>query len=142
MIPHPELDALRALWVEKCGGRAMPSRAELDTGALVRWRTHAGSAEVDGDALRFRFQWVGQWLTAHYGAPDGARDPEDLSREIGAALSADFERACALKAPVFTLRPAYAVNETQYSELILPFSDDGDTVDALLVATYPLPKVH
>ena len=144
MITHPELDALRALWASKCGARAMPPRAALDMAALARWRTHAASAEVEHEGGGFRIGWVGEWLAEHHGAPRGALGGEDLSREIGAALSADLERASALKAPVFTLRPGTSAtgDDTQYSQLVLPLSDDGDTVVALLVATYPLPNVH
>jgi len=144
MITHPELDALRELWASKCGTRAMPPRAALDMAAIARWRTHAASVEVEHDAGGFRIGWVGGWLAEHHGAPSGALGGEDRSREIGAALSADLERASALKAPVFTLRAGTSATggDTQYSQLVLPLSDDGDTVVALLVATYPLPNVH
>ena len=112
--------------------------------ALARWRTHAASAEVEHEAGGFRMGWVGEWLAEHHGAPGEARGGQDLSREIGAALRADLERASALKAPVFTLRAEASTtgDDTQYSQLVLPLSDDGDTVVALLVATYPLPHVH
>ncbi len=144
MITHPELDALRALWASKCGARAMPPRAALDVAALARWRTHAALVEVENDGGGFRMGWVGEWLAERHGAPRGAYGGQDLSREIGAALSADLERASALKAPVFTLRAGTLATggETQYSQLVLPLSDDGDTVVGLLVATYPLPNVH
>lgn len=144
MITHPELDALRALWASKCGARAMPPRAALDMPGLARWRAHAATAEVEHGGGGFRMGWVGEWLAEHHGAAGGALSGEDLSREIGAALSADLERASALKAPVFTLRAGTSAmgDDTQYSQLVLPLSDDGDTVVALLVATYPLPNVH
>jgi len=144
MITHPELEALRALWASKCGAGAMPPRAALDMAALARWRAHAASAEVEHEGGGFRMGWVGEWLAEHHGAPRAVGGGQDLSREIGAALSADLERASALKAPVFTLRAGTSAtgDDTQYSQLVLPLSDDGDTVVALLVATYPLPNVH
>jgi len=122
----------------------MPPRAALDMAALARWRTHAASVEVEHDGGGFRIGWVGEWLAEHHGAPRGALGGEELSREIGAALSGDLERASALKAPVFTLRAETSAtgDDTQYSQLILPLSDDGDNVVALLVAAYPLPNVH
>ncbi len=92
---------------------------------------------------RFRFRWIGAWLAARWNAPSNLRQLEELGTEIGATLRADLVRVCALKTPVFTLRPSFAVlNETQVSELILPLSGDGETIDALLVAAYPLPKPH
>lgn len=143
MIAHPELDALRALWVEKCAGRAMPPPALFDAGALARWHDHAGWIEVESGGSRFRWRWIGDWLAAHYGVLSRRRDLDGWDMDIGSILRADLVRACTLKAPVFTLRPpVVAATETQVSELILPLSDDGDAIDALLVATYPLPKPH
>ena len=141
MITQPELEALRALWAEKCGGKPLPPPAAFDAPALGRSREHAGWVDVEEDQSKFCFRWIGAWLAARWNAPTTSHSPEDLSTEIGATLRADLVRALLLKTPVFTLRPPFPrADETQFSELILPLSSDGDTIDALLVAAYPLAK--
>src|ERR1700733_9024630 len=104
MITQPELEALRALWAEKCEGKPLPPPAAFDAPALGSWRDHAGWVDVEEDESKFCFRWIGAWLAARWNAPTSSHSPEDLSTEIGAPLRADLERAWMLKTPVFTLR--------------------------------------
>jgi hypothetical protein len=121
----------------------MPSPTAFNSPALTLWRDHAGWVDIEGDEFGFRFRWVGAWLAAHWNVATGFRDPAELGAARGPSLRADLARASALKAPVFMLRPPLpAPDETQYSELILPLSSDGGTIDVLLVAIYALPKLH
>ena len=143
MITHPELDALNDLWIEKCAGRAVPAPTDIDASMPTNWCDHAGWIVVEDDDPRFRIRWVGAWLRARWNVPGTLGNPEEVGGEIGAILCADLVRASRLKAPIFTLRPPFAAfEETQYSEMILPLSSDGEIVDVLLVAGYHLPKSH
>ena len=142
MITHPELDDLCALWTAKCGGRMMPARGDIDLLELGHWLGHLAWVDVV-DGTGFRYRVVGDWLAERYGARAHPRWPEELGGETGRVARSDMEKACAYKAPVFVLRPsAPASSCAQYAELVLPLSEDGETVDALLVAAYPLSKLH
>jgi hypothetical protein len=142
MITHPALDDLCSLWTVKCGGRMMPARRDIDVLELGHWLGHVALVDVL-DGAEFRYRLFGDWLVERYGARAHPRRPEELGGETGRVARSDLEKACAYKAPVFVLRPgAPALGCAQYAELVLPFSEDGETVDALLVAAYPLPKLH
>lgn len=142
MITHPELDDLCAFWTAKCRGRLMPAQADIDLLELGHWLGHLAWVDVV-DGTEFRYRLVGDWLAQRYGAWPNPRRPEELGGEAGRVARSDMEKACAYKAPVFVLRPAAPPRGgAQYAELVLPLSEDGERVDALLVAAYPLPKLH
>ena len=63
---HPELDALKALGVEVCGERALPSRREFDLDVMRRWAPHVSVAVVTPDG-RFQFRLFGTELAHVYG---------------------------------------------------------------------------
>lgn len=142
MITHPELDELCDLWTAKCRGRMMPARDDIDLLELGHWLGHLALVDVV-DGTEFRYRLFGDWLAERYGARAKPGGPEELGGETGRVARSDLAKACAYRAPVFVLRPVVPTSGcAQYAEVVLPFSEDGETVDALVVAAYPLPKLH
>jgi hypothetical protein len=118
-------------WLVKRGGRAMPSRSDLDPGEIPALLPHLMIVDkVDG---RFRWRLVGTSAVLEVG-----RDPTgtivgsyDSTPESAAAARAIYERVFTTAHPIFAtgefkVKSGAVIN---MSLLTLPLSDDGATVN-------------
>lgn len=64
---NPEFAALRAYWDEKRGGRAMPSRSDIDPIGMQRFLGDLFIVEALTDTSDFRYRLVGSNLVPYYG---------------------------------------------------------------------------
>lgn len=141
MITHEKLEDLRAFWTGKCADRSMPSGADFTSSELLPWRDHLAVFELTLEG--FRWTWFGDQLAARYGLRSKPRDLDELDAKTTDMLKQDIARVRGYKAPIFLLKPEIPKPGTeQYSELLLPLSDDDEAVSGLLIAAYPLPKPH
>ena len=142
-LQSAELKKLHAYWAEKAGVRPMPSRRDLDPIIDIPEITpHLWLVDVEDDPPRYRFRLVGTEVVARYGADfTGKRlDEIDLGGDRETILL-EYERARHSKAPRCS-RHKYQLEQTGryliYERLLLPLSDDGETVNMLLCAAYSL----
>lgn len=138
-LPHPELERLFALWAEKRGTRLMPARSDIDVSELKDWLGQLVLIEVEpGDKEpAFHYRVYGSVLAEWF--------ERDLTRKTDAALNEgartsvrrEYKQVCAQRQPVLTIRERRVNRQpARVAKLVLPLSDDGETVDRLLVASY------
>jgi hypothetical protein len=133
---NKKLQDLIALWQEKRGGKALPSRGDLPVSILRPWLGNLALIDLTGDAPYFRL--CGTSLHARFGG-------EMTGQKLEAVTDAHSRQelvSCIEKAKC-TLNPAPAVhqagvgrNRTIFHELCLPLGYDGKTADTMLLACY------
>lgn len=135
-----KLRDLLALWNEKRGFRAMPSRADLGVTALKPWLGNLALIDVSGEGEAV-FRLCGTNLHARFGGEVTRRDVTALGPEIGESFCACLEWACRSQTPTESTHER-VINgvPVAFSELHLPLSDDATHVHTLLFASYPVTK--
>jgi len=137
LLSHPETDALRNLWEAKRGARALPKRADFTVPALQRWVTHLSVADVlPGE--KFQFTSFGSALADVYGQDlTGAILDELTPTDIWKVVIQHYREVVGTKQPLFA--PISVSNGSWYTEvsrLLLPLSNDGETVSFIVGADY------
>lgn len=131
------LSTLFALWHAKRGSRAMPARRDFATVELRPWLNELHLVAVRPEGLRFTVFASGP--ASRYGAEMTGRYVTDLQP---AAMADEVERAyltaVETRSPLFSTHAnrGFGTESQNWSRLILPLSDDGVTVDRLLVAVW------
>ena len=137
LASHPETDALRDLWEEKRAGRALPLRSDFNDAALRRWVAHLSIADVLPDD-QFQFTAFGADLAQVYGQDlTGAMLTELTPSDIWKVVIQHYREVLKSKQPLFA--PISVSNGNWYTEvsrILLPLSNDGETVNFILGADY------
>lgn len=134
-IADRELRRLYDYWVERCGNRRLPARADIDPLEIGYILGHLLLFDVlPGPKFRVRLQgseltwWIGQELTGDL--IDGLPQPQ--LRALAQASLADV---------VNIRRPTHWVGDhvldgvrRHYETLLLPLSSDGASIDVVIAA--------
>lgn len=136
---HQSVRAVVAYWREKCGGRSMPSRAEIDPADLKPYLPCIMLVDVVRDARRFVYRLVGTHEVAGRGYDPTGRSVIDAfyAESLEAGL-ATYEYVVRERRP-FCFRDPYLTEDNWREEedtVYLPLSSDGETVDKVLVYSY------
>lgn len=137
-----ELRSLEAFWHLKRGDRALPSRCDFTPHDLRPWLGNIAVVAVEGqrDALRFRVVLSGTQLDSYRGHGITGLYIDEVPRNV--CGTTQYFKACVeYRAPMYVLHdnsPNSAIY-TRLGKMLLPLSEDGVTVDRILVAMYPLP---
>jgi hypothetical protein len=133
---HPDIHAMVAYWHRKAGGRAMPRRADIDPAELKPFLPRITLVDVVPDPRRFVYRLVGTEEVAARG-----RDPTGLAVADGyfgpnaeAALE-HYEYVRLYKEP-YCYRGKFEAPDRVIEEedvIFLPLSEDGETVNMILV---------
>lgn len=135
-----KLRDLLALWHEKRGKRAMPSRADLGVAALKPWLGNLALIDVQSDGVA-AFRLCGTNLYARFGGEMTRRDVSELTSAIGDSFRACLEWACRSQTPTEATHERVIDGvPAAFHELHLPLSDDAAHVHTLLFACYPVTK--
>jgi len=78
-LTHPRLREIFDFWAERCGGRAMPLRQDIDPIDMRPWLPHLLLADILGDEHDLRFRVIGTWIANRVGRDDSGK----TMREIG-----------------------------------------------------------
>lgn len=131
------LSALLQLWTDKCRGRALPARSDFLTIDLEPWLSELHLVAVRPEGMRFVVFAAGP--ASRYGEEMTGRyvselEPVSLADDVGRAYRAAVET----RAPVLgtQVTQPFGGQRSSWSRLILPLSDDGATIDRLLVAVW------
>jgi hypothetical protein len=138
-IRDSRLLALFQFWHGKLNGRRMPACADLAPADMTRWSDNLMLVDLPGDLLDFRIRWLGANVAAMFGAPRAGTGIE--------AMTSEGERNSVIpqyRVVVDTGVPACYETEVELSnrglvdqrKLLLPLSDDGKRVDAVLACIY------
>jgi len=134
---HPELTALRDLWIGLAADGELPRRSMLDLKAMKRWASHLSIAAVLPDG-RFQFTLFGTELARVYGRDLTNSCLDELSpANLWSVVILHYESVVRTRQPLFA--PISISNGRWYSEvsrLLMPFSSDGDAVSFIVGADY------
>lgn len=135
-IHDRRLRRLYEYWLDRCGGRAMPARTDIDPIEMRFILGHVMLLDVLPPVPRFRVRlqgseltwWIGRELTGRTIEPGPGRELETLAQERLAGVVSS-------RAP-FGWIGDHAIDDIprRYEALILPLSANGSSVDMLLAA--------
>ena len=133
---HPELDALKALWIDVTGARALPSRKEFDLDIMNQWAAHLSVAVVTPDG-RFQFRLFGTELANVYGRDLTNCFLDELTPiDLWSVVIMHYKDVVQTQRPLFA--PISVSNGRWYTEvsrLLLPLSANGH-VNFIMAADY------
>ncbi len=131
----PRIAALRRYWDEVRGGRAMPSRADIDPADIPRLLPNLFLVDVGPTVDDLRWRLAGTEVVRLFGL-------ELTGRPVGAGMPTTAGRLMRARFAfvVRNARPAYATgvmqadrnDHTPFRRLVLPLSSDGVRVDMLV----------
>ncbi len=140
-IAHDErLLSFYRYWNGKRRGRSMPARADLAVPELKPWLGYVNLVEVSHDPLDFRYRVFGTHIAQAIGID---LTGQWISQNPGgvAELRRGYEEVVERKSPL------YQIHETdrfkgayRHHRILLPLSDDDETVNMVLVLSYPLAR--
>ena len=117
----------------------MPSRADVDVAEMKPWLGYLNLVEVRRDPLDFHYRVFGTHIAEHLGFDLTGKSIDDNPPGNVAELRRGYEDVVESKAPL------YQVNETlglkglfRYHRMLLPLSNDDETVNMVLSLSYPL----
>ncbi|WP_119304699.1 PAS domain-containing protein [Dongia deserti] len=137
---HQDTLALYGYWLEKCRGRRMPARSDLDPIEMPR-AVLPGICLVDvvPDERRYVYRLVGTGDVEVRGYdPTGKSVAEGYFAPTPANAIACYDRVVATKVPLLDAEPFMAPNGRYVTEetLFLPLSEDGINVNMVLAFSY------
>jgi hypothetical protein len=123
---------LYAYWERKRGTRRMPARADIDPADLKRVLPNIILAKIDRESRRVRYTLVGTRSVAH-AAMDYTNhylDELDFSCDFDTNWDEVYRVLCRERRPIFGfVKTSLKDNRTcELAEVLLPLSDDGETV--------------
>lgn len=132
---HARLAGLYDLWAARRDGRRMPARGDFDTVEFRPWMGHLMLIEVDRDGFRYRV--YGSALAEVFGRDLTGKTTAALRPEARRTVEREYAAVCEQRRPLLLSHWRTGVREhARFSKLVLPFGDDGETVDRLLVGVY------
>jgi hypothetical protein len=138
-----QLRSLEAYWKLKRGDRTMPARSDFSFEELRPWLGNLGFITVERGAdpaeMRFRVTLSGTKLDDYRGKNITGRYVDECCNQT-ASSTPHFEACVATHAPVWYIHDN-SHNSAIYRDMakvLLPLSEDGVTVDRIMIAIYPL----
>ena len=126
-------------WQKKAGGRALPSRSDIDPIEIPRLLPHIMLVDVMGPRL-YRYRLVGTEIATAMGVNATGRLVHEMLRDDGyRAYVVDLyntvvrERRGLYTENIF-LTARHGVTERNTKRIMLPLSGDGETVNMVLAA--------
>jgi len=131
---HSDLKFALDYWREKRGGRLAPTRGDIDPVDIARVLPRVMLVDVSSDPIDFRFRLAGTGLFNIHGAELTNKRAMDLEPPAyGAMIHRLYADALARRAPVaHRLLIECQTRRSAYMRVILPLSEDGETINRLL----------
>jgi len=131
-----ELQDLLALWERQRGDRPLPSRADFTPEILRRHLGWLHLLDVRDGQPRFRFRLYGSEIAEVTGRDVTGRNFEDaFSGQFREALIRALEQTVRERRPLRVASTAAGANKDYIpiTSLFLPLSEDGETVNMILI---------
>jgi hypothetical protein len=132
---HPDIRLMLDYWRDKCAGRLMPSRSDIDPAEISRYLPYITLVDVVDDDRRFVYRLVGTMEVALRGGdPTGRSIPDAFFGRSVASVTRKYETVCKTRAPFYEIDD-FQVTDRYVNEenLFVPLSDNGETVNKILV---------
>lgn len=135
---HPNIGRLLAYWNEKRGARSMPSRPDIDPVDLKFALGDITLIDVEPNPLRFRVRLEGTNAVARSRVDMTGRYVDQLPMaEYRTQLTESYARIVAERRPDWARRSVVLDQRSYiYEVLWLPLSQDGETVNMILVYVF------
>jgi hypothetical protein len=134
---HPNTRAIYQYWLDKCRERSMPARADLDPVDMPKGLLPGLClVNVVADERRYVYRLVGTADVEVRGYdPTGKSVIEGFFGPSVDDVLASYDRVVSSRAPYIDLQHFVATNGRYVTEetIFLPLSDDGETVNIVLV---------
>ncbi len=137
-VEHRSLRRLIAYWLDKRGARAMPALADVDPVEIPWALGRIWLCDYLAESGRFRYRLAGEFINSFWGRNIAGKHLDEI-------LPSDRLKAVTKKVRTVRERPAIVHDRVSLSlaeeisksgeRLILPLSDDGTRVTALLGAS-------
>lgn len=130
---------LHDYWETKRGTRSFPARADIDPLDLRDLLPNIFIVDVLDEAPHFRYRLSGGNVDEIHGQNLTGKSPRDIkTAEIAAVVEEQYRAALAERRPRCDHVKLLARDETywHFERLILPLSDDGQTINMLLCGIY------
>lgn len=132
----PAVKAMYAYWKSKCQGDRLPRRADIDPLDFPRLLPYITLVEVVADERRYVYRLVGTKEVEVRGRDPTGKSVLDgfFGPSLDDALSC-YDTVVATSRPFYDDAP-YVTPDRRYSDdetLFLPFSEDGETVNRIMV---------
>jgi hypothetical protein len=137
-IGHAKLEGLYRHWLERRGARLMPARADFDALNLKDWLGNLMLIEVLSGGAEFRYRLYGSVLASYYGEDYTGKTTRVVEPDVASRVTREYAEVSRQRRPLLVRRKrAVRHSMLTIAKLILPLSADGNTVDMLLVGSYP-----
>jgi len=138
-VRNPALRLLVAYWFDTCSGRPMPARRDINPIEIPSALAQIWLCDYLPDSGRFRYRLAGEEINDFWGFNlSGKYLDEIVPAERLASVTKKYRMALELPAIVYDRACLSLTEEISRNgeRIILPLSDDGRTMNALLGATY------
>lgn len=142
LIGHDDrLLSLYRYWSGKRRGRTMPARADLEVTEMKPWLGYLNLVEVRRDPLDFHYRVFGTHIAALVGFDLTGESIEETPSGDVAEVRRGYEDVVARKAPLYQVHDMLGLRSVfRYHRILLPLSEDDDTVNMVLELSYQLAK--
>lgn len=138
----PDQQTLYLLWSERCRGRRMPCRSDIETPKLGPWLGRIHLLEVIDGGHDFKYLVFGTQIGQHFDLEMTGRFVSDWHEPIRSAGFATYRRIVQERRPYLIRQNEPAKGRMLCNHrLILPFSQDGEAVDHILTHMHVLAGV-
>jgi hypothetical protein len=145
-VPHEKLNGLHALWLEKAGGRIMPSRGDFLPEELKAWLPNIALYDVEREPLRLKARLVGSRIVEYDGHEGTGRYLDEIiTPRFYADIFASYRFCIERREPVYSAieRTSAEGHKRGFASLRAPLSSDGETVTMVLAGVYAYaPDMH
>jgi hypothetical protein len=136
---HPKLVELLRFWEARRGVRVMPARSEISVVELGPWLGNLILLEPAANGEDFIYRVYGTNLATLIRHDMTKKSTADLKPATRATVNAEYRVVVEHRRPYYISRRRTVISgQAVVSKLILPFSEDGVTVDRVLAGVYPL----
>ncbi|MGD9538743.1 MAG: PAS domain-containing protein [Alphaproteobacteria bacterium] len=143
-VQNEDFRRIHAYWAGKRGSRAMPSRADIAFDELKEFEPNLLLVSVEGEPPQFHFDEFGDKVVSLFGENPEGHGLNEYAGKGAEIIRAGYIAVVEQKRPLrqwnfgsFGMDAAAPV--LRYERVLLPLSDDGDRVDAILVLSYQAP---
>lgn len=135
---YPDLALALDYWSAKRGGRFAPARDDIDPTEITDILPRILLADVTRDAsgaVAFRYRLSGTGIGEVHGFELTGKGPLDLQPpQYGRLVEAHYREAVEAREPLVHLIALQTDKKARsYGRIILPLSDDGETVNMLMI---------
>ncbi len=136
---HQSLKDLHAYWLSKKGTRKAPPRSAINPDEIVKQLSSIALLDVVGDPPRFRFRLFGTGLVAAYGQDLTGKfaDEIDVGDKVPPEMlgrATKVVRECCINVARSRYTKKSDRRRVEYERILLPLSEDGETVNMILCA--------